>query len=329
MAEQLSRCRGIGALAALWDRERQTDGKAPSGLRVLVDLDEGTVSRVTWNAAGFETTGDPWQGRGVLEGLLQAIVPLFDGDSASARAFLLDADAMAGLTENVNDALFDDLDDASIELNGRAIGFRQLLTDMQPLNEAIRDLAGHASSCLPDTEDAYGSLILYGTCAAFKPLQILFRSAFHESDTESFLPLAVMEDSLFAYVSDDGGLASVGWQLLDSGAVSSGPPTSPADLTLLLTDGDGKDIVFPLSVRGQTAEQLSPETPPFFLAPDSVLRLSVNGTSRTLPLPGSFLRTGCVAAARAVLEGRSLALRLKDVSDPKITHSLNIDTEVQ
>ena len=58
MAEQNTRCRGIGALAGLWDQARQAEGRAPSGQRVLVDLDEGTVSTVTWNENGFEHSGD-------------------------------------------------------------------------------------------------------------------------------------------------------------------------------------------------------------------------------------------------------------------------------
>ena len=104
MADNLSRCRGIGALAALWDQARQTGGGSPAGLRVLVDLDEGTVFAAPWNEAGFETTGESWQGQGVLDGLLQAAAPLFDADAASIPAFLLDGNAMALCSRRISAA---------------------------------------------------------------------------------------------------------------------------------------------------------------------------------------------------------------------------------
>ena len=329
MAEQNTRCRGIGALAGLWDRARQAEGRAPSGQRVLVDLDEGTVSTVTWNENGFEHTAESWTGRGIAEELLQVIDPLFGGDRSAARAFLLDPEAMAACTERINDALFDDPDTADVELNGQNIPFRELFSRLEVLEEPVRAMTEQTAAVHPDREEPAGSVILYGTGAAFKPVQMLFRRLFHRIEAEAFYPLAVWEDSLFDCVGDDGALAEAGWRLLDSGAVSAGPPTSPVSLTLLLTVEQEGELTFPLAAKGQTAEQLAGETQPFFLAPGAALRLVVDSEPRQVSLPESFLRSGCVAAVKADLQDRKLVLRLRDLSDPENKHSLTIEQEVQ
>jgi hypothetical protein len=329
MAKQIARCRGIGALAGLWARQRSDAGAAPTGLRILVDLDEGTVSTVTWNGEGLATTGQSWRGQGILTQLLQTAAPLFGSDQASLAAFLLNRDAMEEYSRCIDDALLDDPESACLEMNGQSIPLSRIFSALEPLNEAIDAMARQVSDYQPEHQEAAGSLILYGTCAGYKPLQLKFRQTYHRMDDEFFFPMAVMEDSLFSYVPDDGTLARTGWQLLDSGEVAFGPPAAPCDLALHLTDAAGNDVQIPLAAKGQTAEELPGETAPFFLAPDSVLRLAVNSHARCVALPKSFLRSGCVAAAETYLEGRELGITLRDVADRSIPHSFIVDREVQ
>lgn len=326
MEERKTPCRGLGALAGLLARARDAGDGASTGLRVLVDLDEGTVSAVRWTDGNFEDEGQSWQGPGISEALLEALAPLTGLDRTALQSVLLDENAMKAFGDALCDTLQDYPDDAEVPFAGHSLRLLPLIDTLESLDDAVRDLTEQLCVYHPDREGPAASVILYGACAGFKPLQIKFRRFFHGVERDAFLLWAGFEDPTFLFLPDDGALADAGLEQLRTGGVLIGVPTVPEDLVLFLTDASGADKPFPLAARGQTAKQLRAQSPPFFITENSPLRIRLGDRDRELWLPPAFSGSdGAVVVAAAALDERSLILSLTDTAAADKRYSFTID----
>ena len=318
--------RGIGVLSHLW-AEGQASGRKLRGRYVVVDLDSGSVTRAELNEFGFADQEEAWTGAGVLDQLTRKLGSLLQADAASVCQLLLDGNAMAVCAEAVEDAInYNAPEEVCLTLGSNPICWEQLSAAMEELLGAVRPLSAQANVFLEGSEEDE-RLILYGTCAGFAPLQLIFRRSLHELSAEDFSSQATMPDPLFRYIADDGGISRSGQDLLNEHTVAYGPQTVPLRAALCVLDRHGNPREFVLSEQGQLPDQLPAGSPPVYVAENSPLRLDVNGSGRMIHLPDSFVGSGCAVTARALLEDGQLFVQFSDAVSPNKTFSYHISQE--
>ena len=309
--------RELGLLAHLW-----MESETVRGAYTAIDLDRGTVSSAMLDDRGFAAPGETRTGPAVLPEVTRILGELPAFARMDITQALGDAELMRACKDRVNTAIAC-RDDAAVCLqsDGAPITWRALSDAFAALEPAMRELSAMAAETLGGREEKE-HLILYGACAGFYPLELLFRRALRSLPPDDMS--LVFPDPLLRVISDDGTLAARGTAHVDEHRIRWGGPAAPVSVSLrLISRENGEAETVRLAEKGQRPEELPGPTAPFFASADAALQLDIGGRTRVYRLPERF--SDRVITARAVLsEDDTLSVCLCDTEQPERNDTIEI-----